>query len=84
AEIAAQRNFTIGTIEGHLAHYVALGEIDVLLLMPANKLNTILETALKLDQPLFNALKEVLGDEYSYSDLRYAYNHKKFIDSKHT
>lgn len=82
AEIAKIRNLTITTIESHLAHYVATGEIDILQLLSAEKLQTILTTAEKLEQPLFNALKEVLGDEYSYSDLRFAYNHKKYVDSK--
>ena len=29
AEIAKERNFTIGTIEGHLAYYVGTGDIDI-------------------------------------------------------
>ncbi len=79
-QIATDRNLTIGTIEGHLAHYVGTGDVDILSVLSEIKLKTILETAARLEQPLFNALKEVLGEEYSYSDLRFAYNHKKYID----
>jgi len=81
-QIATERNLSIGTIEGHFAHYVSTGEIDILAVLPEEKLKTILEMAEKQNQPLFNALKEILGDEYSYSDLRYAYNYKKYMEEK--
>jgi hypothetical protein len=41
AEIAAERNLVAGTIEGHLAYFVELGEIDVSELLSITKQNSI-------------------------------------------
>ena len=40
-EIAKERSFTVSTIEGHLARFVASGELDILKLIPAEKLEII-------------------------------------------
>jgi hypothetical protein len=40
-EIAAERGMVAGTIEGHLAHYVGLGEIDIFDFMDTESFNEI-------------------------------------------
>lgn len=71
-EIAELRGFAATTIEGHLAHYVALGLIDVHIFVTKEKLGHITEVSKKLDTNLFGPIKQHLGDEYTYAEIRFA------------
>lgn len=77
AEIAAARNFTVSTIEGHLAHYLGSGEIDIYSLVAKEKVETVSAHLLKnkvAALPL-NDLKYAMGDDYSYGELRAILKH---------
>lgn len=71
-EIAKERNMVPLTIEGHLAHYAGLGMIDVKLFVEEEKMNNIITVSKTLDTTLFGPIKQSLGDEYSYSEIRFA------------
>ena len=71
-EIAQLRSMTAGTIEGHLAHYVATGKLDVKEFVSEEKIKHIIEASQKMDSTLYGALKQVLGDEYTYSEIKFA------------
>ncbi|RZJ67257.1 MAG: helicase [Flavobacterium sp.] len=69
-EIAAERKMAEGTIEGHLAHYVATHEIAGRDLLPRHKLENIF-AAIKLLKTLqLNAIREKLGRDYSFGDIK--------------
>jgi uncharacterized protein YpbB len=71
-EIAKERKMTLGTIESHIAHFVARQELDPKLFMPAKKLNTMLTAINQLKSIKLNDLRDHLGREYSYSELKIA------------
>lgn len=71
-EIATERKMVPMTIEGHLAYYAGLGMIDVKLFVGEEKMNHIITVSKKLDSTLFGVIKQSLGDEYSYSEIRFA------------
>ena len=73
-EIAASRNLGCSTIEGHLAEYVKNNLLDIKLLMQEKKINVIREFI--LENPTFKnkELKEALGEDYSYGEIRMVYN----------
>lgn len=71
-EIAKKRSLTPGSIENHLAHYVSLGMIPVEQFVKREKCNYILKIAEKHDTEISGALKLVLGDDYSYSEIKFA------------
>ncbi|HEY0668203.1 MAG TPA: helix-turn-helix domain-containing protein [Sphingobacteriaceae bacterium] len=76
-EIAAARNFTVSTIEGHLTHYLGTGEIDIYSLVSKDKLEQVTAHLLKnkiTSLPL-NDLKYAMGDNYSYGELRAILKH---------
>ncbi|MFN8300540.1 MAG: DNA helicase RecQ [Chitinophagales bacterium] len=78
-QIASQRNLTVNTIEGHLAQFVASGQLQLADIMSAEKIQVITE-ALKLNQePGLKAVKEKLGDDYSYGDLRMVTAHLQHL-----
>jgi PIF1-like helicase/Helix-turn-helix domain len=71
-EIAKERGMSALTIEGHLAHYVGLGMIDYKIFVDEEKAKNIYTVSKELNTTLFSPIKAALGDEYSYSDIRFA------------
>lgn len=79
-EIAEGRGFGLTTIENHLAHYVSLGMIPVTQFVSKEKFDKIIETSKHIEGDLKLApIKEALGDDYSYSEIKYALATQKFI-----
>jgi hypothetical protein len=70
-EIAALRNLAQTTIESHLAHYVGLGMLNLKEFVENDKLNKITEQFKIHGTDSLNPVKEALGNDYSYSELRY-------------
>jgi len=70
SEIAAERKMAVGTIEGHLAHYVALQEIDAVDILGAKKLEKILQ-AIKVLQPMnMTPIRSHLGNKFSFGEIK--------------
>jgi ATP-dependent DNA helicase RecQ len=69
-EIASERNLAISTIEGHLAGFVATGELDLSLLVPEQIRDRIIEAWEKDPAATHGILKRVLGDDISYGQIR--------------
>ena len=79
-EIATLRSMTVGTIEGHLVHYVSLGLIPITQFMSKEKHLHILSVSKDLgEEHSLTQLKEKLGDEYSYSDIKFSLATQKHI-----
>lgn len=72
AEIAAERSLSITTIEGHIAYYVSTGELDIHAFMSPGKLDIIIDTLHKSDLSLLAPIKEALGEDYSYGEIKLA------------
>lgn len=71
-DIAKERTLAVSTIEGHLSHWVKTGDINVSRLVKPDKVKTIVNAAKELDTNLLAPIKQMLGDDYSYSELRFA------------
>ncbi len=69
------RQLTEGTVTGHLAMFIRTGELDVLDLLPEERLNIILPVVIEIGGNTVSPVKEVLGDEFSYTDIRIVLNH---------
>jgi DNA-binding CsgD family transcriptional regulator len=80
-EIAAERQLTRQTIEGHLAHYVVTGDIDIYELVSPHKIALIESELRSLTGNAIAPLKEKLGDEISYGEIRLV---KAWLDGKKT
>jgi ribonuclease D len=74
-EIAAERSMAASTIEGHLAHYVGTGEIDILKLVDEEKIARITEYFSNNETSLLGPAKIALGDEVSWGELRIVMNY---------
>ncbi len=74
-EIAQERSYATSTIEGHLARFVASGELDILKLMPAEKLDLISACFIETGSTSITEVKGILGDDVTYGELRMVLNH---------
>lgn len=69
-EIATERNLSTTTIEGHLAHFVQLGIIDVSKLVAKEKFVLIEPLTRAFEGGSITTLKAQLGDDVSYGEIR--------------
>ncbi|WP_372772422.1 helix-turn-helix domain-containing protein [Mangrovibacterium sp.] len=69
--IATERNMAVTTIEGHLAHYLSTGNLDIKQFVPEEKIAVIQSHFEKHPDHGLTDAKNSLGEDYSYSDLRF-------------
>lgn len=71
SEIASERRMAVSTIEGHLAHFVGTGVLELDRLVEPPIIKAIVEYV-EVQQPKqMNEIFYALGNKYSYSDIRY-------------
>lgn len=69
-EIAAARKMVAGTIEGHLAHYVALQEISAKDILGSKKLDKILRAVASLKTLSLAPLRTHLGKDFTFGEIK--------------
>jgi ATP-dependent DNA helicase RecQ len=69
-EIAAERGLAPTTIEGHLAYFIEQRELDVTDIVQPEKIPPIQDVIEKYGDDKLAPLKEVLGEHYSYGEIR--------------
>jgi hypothetical protein len=70
AEIAKERNYTIGTIEGHLAWFVGNGDINISEIVPEKKQLLIKEAIKTYGSLSHKTLIENLPSDFTYGEIR--------------
>jgi len=71
-EIASERKMTRGTIEGHLAHYIAKQEISADKVIPKQKLEVLLQAIRELKSIKLNEIRDHVGRAYDFGEIRIA------------
>jgi ATP-dependent DNA helicase RecQ len=74
-EIATARNLNKSTIENHLAFYIRAGKISVDQVLAPEKYNVIKAAIQTHGSKTLLPIKETLGPEYSYGEIRYVIAH---------
>lgn len=69
-EIAKERGFSIGTIEGHLAYYVSMQQLDVAKLVKPNKIKNITDAVESQKTKSMSAIRDFLGKDYSFGEIK--------------
>jgi uncharacterized protein YpbB len=69
-EIAAERGFVRSTIEGHLAHFVGIGELDIFALLERDQVAEIEQFFRKNNTASSAEAKAHFQDTYSYGQLK--------------
>ena len=81
-EISKERNLAPSTIEGHLATFIKLGELPVGKFLSPDDLKILtplLEIYDESQIPPFKILHEGLNYQYSYGQLKMAFNHTLYL-----
>jgi len=76
-EISKHRGLATTTIEGHLALLVKAGELDIHELMEDQRLEVILDALNSTGNTSMTQVKQRLGDDYSYGEIRAVWNYKE-------
>lgn len=79
-EIAQERGYTTGTIEGHLSHFVSTGEISIFDIVSKIKVAKIMTFLIQNPTLSTSEAKSALGDEVLYNDLRAVTNHMRYME----
>lgn len=69
-KIAIERGLAVSTIEGHLAYFIASGQIGIEGLVDREKIKLIAVYFSRNEEASFNDAKLELGDKVSYGELR--------------
>lgn len=81
-QIAEHRNLKLTTIEEHLAHYVGTGDIQVTEFVAQEKTDLIASHFDGSEDLRMGPVKEILGDQVTWSELKFVMNHIKFLRNK--
>ncbi|MFT3846000.1 MAG: helix-turn-helix domain-containing protein [Lacibacter sp.] len=74
-EIAKLRNMAAGTVDGHLATAIKAGELSLADVMDEKKANIMMQAIQQHPDKSLTELKQLLGDNYSYGELRFITSH---------
>lgn len=84
AAIAQKRDLAVSTIESHLASFITSGEIAISELVPEDRVAVIMKTIddLRHDTLAANPIREKLGNDYSYGEIRAVLQHRQWLQAK--
>lgn len=74
-EISAERRLAQSTIEGHLSHFIGLGELDVHAILDRETIDTILQFLKSQPEAVVADVKSHFGEKYSYGELKMVMSH---------
>jgi hypothetical protein len=77
SQIAEQRGLVLSTIETHMAHWVARGKVAIERLVTDDKRRAIEQELMRGPVNSFSEVKQALGSEYSYGEIRMVQAHLK-------
>ncbi len=80
-QIAEERQLNVRTIEEHLAYFVGTGEIPVTEFLSDERIELIAGHLNSSEDLRIGPVKEILGDEVSWSELKFVAGHIRFLRS---
>jgi hypothetical protein len=78
-QIAESRGMAITTIEGHIAKFIETGELEISQFVSSNKLLKIQSAINEIGADKLTPLKQMLGDEISFGQIKMSVAHFNFI-----
>lgn len=75
--IAAQRALAVSTIEGHLAHWVSTGELEISRVVPDERRRAMERKIAGMQGKSLSEMKAALGDGFSYGEIKMVLAHLK-------
>jgi hypothetical protein len=81
AQIADTRGLVLATIERHMAHWVEAGKVAINLLVSTEKRQTIERELSRLQGKPWGEIKQAVGADVSYAEIRLVQAHQKHLKS---
>jgi hypothetical protein len=81
-EIATLRNLAISTVESHLASFVKEGRLQITDVVETEKVDHILKVMDQVGTESLGLIKNRLGDEYTFGEIRAVLNHRIFAQKQ--
>lgn len=81
ADIARERNLVPSTVESHLLKYVAIGQLNAELFIGPDKLRTVTRHIEQQPGLGISQLRNELGEDYSYTEIKAALAYLQFRDT---
>lgn len=82
--IAEERGFVTSTIEGHLAHFVGLGELDILDLLEQEQIKEIISYFESSGSATLGEVKNHFGERFSYGELKIVWKYWERVSTEQT
>ena len=77
-QVAKKRGLVNGTIEGHLAFFAGEGRLEIDKALSAKKRETIEEKLEGMKDSSFGEIKQALGDDFSYGEIKIVQAHQNY------
>ncbi|MBN1961101.1 MAG: HRDC domain-containing protein [Deltaproteobacteria bacterium] len=77
-EIAAERNLTLSTIEGHIAKHISNGILSIDQFLSSDKVHKIQKYFLSQEKMMLTPAKSHFDDEFSYGELKMVLAHIEY------
>lgn len=81
-EVAEARDLAESTVEAHLAYYVSQGKLEASHFIDLMRVPAIQQARDKAERPGLSAIKEILGEPFSYRDIRMALAHLDYLEKR--
>lgn len=82
-QIAKERGLVLSTIEKHLSFFIEKGELDIKDFISAEKLDKIIEEIrIQKNDTSLREIKEKLGDDFSYGEIKMAVSYFRYIENQ--
>jgi RecA/RadA recombinase len=77
--IASVRGLAVTTIEGHIAQFIKTGDVNIKKMVSDEKVCAIQAAFQELQTTSLTAVKEKLGDDFSYGEIRMVFNYMEYL-----
>jgi len=81
--IAKLRNLAVSTVSSHLAQFVRSGELDIHALISKEKVDKILPVVKEVGGYATGPMKQRLGDDFSWEDIRLVLNYWQHLQEQY-
>jgi hypothetical protein len=82
AGIVKERGLAESTIQGHLCSFIESGELSINRLLSPERQSAIDAVLKKVPENFLSEVKNKLGDDYSYGEIKWMIAHQKYLGGK--
>ena len=80
SSIAEKRGLALSTVEDHMAQLIKAGDIGIRECMADNKIENIISVITEIKAVSLKPVKQKLGDDCTYGEIRAVFNHLQYME----